>query len=179
MYSRLVLPLICAAAVVFACGLPTHSASRPAFGALDGGVARARAGRTPAKAHRKKGDTVSVDAAFDVASDQRGVRLALSVMNVSKKKVEIDFPDGRTREFVVLDASGREVWRWSTGRLFTQTVQNRFLAAGDTAVYEERWAAARPGEYTAVAVLRSRNFPVERRMTFTVGPTTVASAATR
>lgn len=107
-----------------------------------------------------------------------GVQFALNVVNQSTKRLEIDFPDGRTRDFAVLDATGREVWRWSRGRLFTQTVQNKFLASGDTATYQSTWEHAAPGAYTAVAILRSRNFPVERRVAFTLrAPSAVTVAA--
>jgi hypothetical protein len=181
MYSRLTVPLVCAAVIVFACGLPNRSMSRTPLSlrAAEPVAVATLAASAPLASHRRRADTVGVDAGFDVTADERGVRLALKVVNLTPRKLEIDFPDGRTRDFVVLDGVGREVWRWSQGRLFTQTVQNKFLAAHDTAVYQERWAAPRPGQYTAVAILRSRNFPVERRVAFTVGPTTVAAAPTR
>lgn len=183
MYSRLVVPLICAAAVVFACGPRSHSTTAPASPA--GGslhVASLAGDRPAAKAAkparpRRRGDTTAVDASFDIGIGDDGVRLELLVVNQTKKKLEIDFPDGRTRDFVVFDASGREVWRWSRGRLFTQTVQNKFLGAGDTATYEGRWQHAAPGHYTAVALLRSRNYPVEKRVAFDVHPTSVSVAA--
>jgi len=186
MYSRLTVPLVCAAVVVFACGLPGLSGSRAPLGlrAAEPVSVAARLASAPLASHRRRADTVGVDAGFEVMPADGGVQLALRVVNLSKRKLEIDFPDGRTRDFVVLDAAGREVWRWSAGRLFTQTVQNKFLAAHDTAVYQERWKAPTPGQYTAVGILRSRNFPVQRRVAFTVAPapavpTTVAAVQTR
>ena len=175
MHSRLVVPLVCAAAIVFACGPRPRgtTASKPvsATGRLDGTHTAAM------KRRLRKGDTTRVDAALAIAPDADGVLLALSVVNLDSRQLEIDFPNGQTRDFVVLDATGREVWRWSRGRLFTQTVQNKFLSVGDTAVYEERWTAPAPGQYTAVATLRSRNFPIERRAAFQVRPSTIAAVA--
>lgn len=181
MYSRFIAPLVLAAAIVFACGLPSRPLSRtPLALRADAPVAdSAPTASSPLVSHRRRADTVGVDAGFDVVAGEADVKLALRVVNLSPRKLEIDFPDGRTRDFAVIDSRGREVWRWSAGRLFTQTVQNKFLAAHDTAVYRERWVKPAPGQYTAVATLRSRNFPVERRVTFTVGPTAVATAPTR
>jgi Intracellular proteinase inhibitor len=186
MYSRLVVPLLCAAAIVFACGPHPRSTVTPTppgarllgVAGLDGRPALAPPPAVPTR-HRRGRDTTSVDASLGVARTDDGVRLALQVVNQSPRRLEIDFPNGQTRDFVIYDAAGREVWRWSRGRLFTQAVQNKFLAAGDTVVYEERWDSASPGEYTAVATLRSRNFPVERRVTFQVHPASanVASVA--
>lgn len=182
MYSRLIVPLVCAAAIVFACGLPSRSLTRAPLSlrAVDAAAEPAPpTASSPLLTHRRRADTLGVDAGLDVVAGEKGVQLALRVVNLSKRGLEIDFPNGQTRDFMVIDAHGREVWRWSEGRLFTQAVQNKFLAGHDTAVYQERWSKPAPGAYTAVAVLRSRNFPVERRVAFTVGPTTVAAAPTR
>ncbi len=96
------------------------------------------------------------------------VRFAFHVANDGAKKLELLFADGRTHDVVVLDSIGREVWRWSDGRLFTQAVQSKVLRASDRLAFEEAWDDARPGTYTAVATLASSNFPVEQRVAFTV-----------
>jgi len=107
--------------------------------------------------------TPSLD--IDVTDD---VRFAFHVANDGAKKLELLFADGRTHDVVVLDSIGREVWRWSEGRLFTQSVQSKVLRASDRMAFEEAWNDARPGTYTAVATLASSNFPVEQRVAFTV-----------
>ena len=98
------------------------------------------------------------------------VRLALAVRNASDRRLELDFPDGQTHDFAVRDAAGRLLWRWSAGRLFTQTMQNRLLEARDSVVYavvlDEAWAARAPGEYVVVAELRSENHPVRATTRF-------------
>jgi hypothetical protein len=94
------------------------------------------------------------------------VRFAIEVANNSRKRVELNFPDGRTHDFVVLNEAGREVWRWSTGRMFTQAMRNRVLDVHDAVVYDERWAPPAPGHYTLVASLRSENYPVQQRVDF-------------
>ncbi len=97
------------------------------------------------------------------------VTLALHVTNTIGKRLELSFHSGQTHDFVVLDAAGREVWRWSADRMFTQALQNTLLDPRETISYEERWdPAGRTGQFTAVAVLTSNNYPVEERVQFTL-----------
>jgi hypothetical protein len=97
-----------------------------------------------------------------------GVRFDFRVTNAGGGKVEMRFPSGQTHDVVVLDTTGREVWRWSSGRLFTQVLQNRILRAADTLAFDERWNHAPRGQYVAVARLASANYPVEERAAFVV-----------
>jgi hypothetical protein len=146
MLTRIILPLLSAAVLVFACGPRSTSPvanARPTRGAGKGVISH-----------------VMVDTA-------RGtVRFAIEVANDSRKRVELTFPDGRTHDFVVLDAAGRQVWRWSEGRMFTQTMQNRLVEAHDAVVYDERWSPPSPGRYTLVAQLLSENYPLQQRVDF-------------
>lgn len=119
-----------------------------------------------AATRRPAADTV--DAALAVAADAGAAHFSLAVFNTADRRVEVNFPDGRTRDFAVYDAAGREVWRWSRGRLFTQVMQNKPLAAHDSAVYDEVWKAPAPGRYTVVAELRSENHPLRRAVAFVV-----------
>jgi len=146
MLARIIVPLLAAAGLVFACG-PRPSSS----------VSSARA-----TVWSDQGVTSHV--MVDTASGD--VRFAIEVLNDTRKRVELTFPDGRTHDFIVLDATGREVWRWSAGRLFTQAMRNRLLDSHDTAVFDERWSPPAPGQYTLVAHLRSANYPVEQRVEF-------------
>lgn len=146
MLSRITVPLLAAAGLVFACGPRTPSplaSARPKAGADQGVISH-----------------VMVDTANGT------VRFAIEVANESPKRVELTFPDGRTHDFAVLDSTGREVWRWSEGRLFTQGMQNRLLDARDRTVYDERWRAPGSGRYTLVAQLHSENYPVRQQVEF-------------
>lgn len=108
-----------------------------------------------------------VESALDVSTDD-GVRFAFHVTNAGGGKVEMNFPSGQTHDVVVIDAAGREVWRWSQGRMFTQLVQNKILRNADTLSFDEMWKDAPRGQYTAVARLASANFPIEQRTSFIV-----------
>lgn len=113
----------------------------------------------------KKG--VAVASSLDVRVDE-DVHFALRVHNEGDRKVEVNFPSGMTHDIAVLDARGRQVWRWSEGRLFTAAYQNKVLRTDDTLSFAESWHAPAPGTYTAVARLVSQNYPQEQRVTFAV-----------
>lgn len=146
--------LVCVAVLAFACG------PRPR-----GEASNERAPHTTRSAPANADTPLAPSLAIQV---EKGVRFQFEIANASAKKLELIFADGRTHDVVVLDSIGREVWRSSEGRLFTQAVQNKVLRASDSLRYRERWDAPRPGSYTAVATLASTNFPVEHRVAFTV-----------
>ena len=175
MSSRLVPLLLAAAGVVFACGTLPRPTLRLPGNTPPAEVDIAHAEATARRAQR--GDSASLDASLVVRQSPDGIRFALAIANGSKHRLEVSFPDGQTRDFVVLDGRGREVWRWSEGRMFTQAMQSKLLTAGDTVTFAERWPGAEPGEYTVVATLRSDNFPVTRRAAFVVSPTLAGAAA--
>jgi hypothetical protein len=96
-----------------------------------------------------------------------GVRFTLYVTNLHDRALELRFPSGQTHDFRVEDAAGREVWRWSAGRLFTQALQNTLLESRETIAYAEHWdAAGLTGRFTAIASLPSSNHPVQERIEF-------------
>ena len=158
MYTRFIAPLCCAAAVAFACAPRVHSS--------------ANASPVPTPHFTGDADGPVVTSTLDVRVDDGddgvdGVELALRVTNAGRKRTEINFPNGQMYDFRVVDSAGREVWRWSEGRLFTQSLQNRLLDAGETLSFEERWDAAEShGRFTAVATLNSDNHPIETRANF-------------
>ena len=173
MDRRIVFPLLAAVGAVFACGpLPHFGSGMPVHATRFGRTAAAR--RAQLHHARWTPGAPEVDGALavvpGVAAPNTGaeVRFALAVVNTSDKRLEVDFPDGRTRDFAVYDSAGRELWRASRGRLYTQLVQNTLLAAGDSVVYEAAWRAPAPGRYAVVAELRSSNHPVLRRDEFVV-----------
>ena len=147
MNTRLLIPMLCIGAVAFACGPRPHAASEAPPVAT---VANSSKSSAPLASSL----TVSVDG---------GVELAFHVTNTTQKSMELQFASGQTHDFSVLDAGGREVWRWSSDRMFTQALQTRMLGAGETLTFRERWESAPKGTYTVVAALSSSNHPVETR----------------
>lgn len=178
MNTRLILSLFCAGALAFACGPRSHTSSSPV--ALASAIASheisspATAPVARTIAHRRRDDVpkaqVKLSSKLDVAVGAREVHLALVVTNVGNKHAELDFPSGQSYDFVVVDSTGREVWRWAEGRMFTQSVQNHQLGAHDAMRVSETWSPAKmkakAGRYTAIATLNSTNYPVEERVDF-------------
>jgi hypothetical protein len=153
MKGRITFGLICAAVLAFACA-PRSSNGDPA-GAVHASRARSSS-NGPALV-----STLAVVVKNGVAMDFR-------VVNSGSKRLEVNFPNGQTHEVIVVDSLGREVWRWSSGRMFTQSLQNRVLHASDTLDYDAIWRNAPAGKYTAIATLASENFPMEQRTDFVV-----------
>ncbi|HEY9228188.1 MAG TPA: BsuPI-related putative proteinase inhibitor [Gemmatimonadaceae bacterium] len=166
MNTRYLISLLCAGALAFACG--PRSRTEP------GTVATANATSTtthptaaPKHAVTAKGPKLDSRLKVDVAQGE--VRFAFDVANVGKKHMELSFPSGKSYDFVVVDSTGREVWHWSSGRMFTQGVQNKQLGTGDSLKVAESWEKLpSSGVYTAIATLNSTNYPVEQRVDFVV-----------
>lgn len=97
------------------------------------------------------------------------VTFTLHLTNTGSRLIEVSFPSGQTHDVAVLDPEGREVWRWSEGRMFTQSLQTRQIPAGATVDYGADMPRGElHGTYTAVVTLRSNTHPTEQRETFTL-----------
>ena len=95
MQSRLILTLLTAGGIAFACG-PRQSESEAAS--------------APAVPTRLPANAPALATTLELSVGE-GVDLRLHVTNTSGKKIEMTFPTGLTHDFYILDASGREVWR--------------------------------------------------------------------
>lgn len=56
--------------------------------------------------------------------------LKLTVRNEGTEAYTVAHPTGQNYDFALLDAKGREIWRWSDGMAFTQAQQTYTLAPG-------------------------------------------------
>jgi hypothetical protein len=157
MNNRVIPALLCAAVLAFACGPHPRGDAQTAVAA---------------PAAKPRGRNVASAAVITSALDVRtggGVTFSLQVTNSGSKLAEVNFPSGLTHDFQVVDAAGREVWRWSRDRMFTQSLRNQQIPAGETVRYEE---AMPPmdlhGGYTVVATLASTTHPITQRVSFTL-----------
>ena len=165
MNTRYAVPLLCAAAIAFACG------PRPR-GTADAALATASPTAPAPSVRAEKPDTVHpLKSSLEVTRRGGVAHFALTLANRGKKSIEVAHPNGQTHDFVVMDAAGRELWRWSEDRMFTQAMQTRVLGKGEQATYEESWtpsAAQRGQTLTLVAMLNSTSHTVEERAEFVV-----------
>ena len=105
---------------------------------------------------------------FDVKI-RDGIEFDFRVTNNTDRKLELLFPTGQTHELVVVDSLGREVWRWSEGRMFTQSIQNKLLESSAVLGFTAAWRGeVQPGRYVAIGSLLSENKPIEERVEFEV-----------
>ena len=165
----ILIPLLCLGAVAFACGPRAHTEASLVTVNVAKSPLPDLEPREPqkAKSRRKETSTTRVAPSFTVQVESKTLRFGLDVSNVSKKSVELSFPDGQTHDFAVLDSAGREVYRWGATRMFTQSYQNRTIEAGETLRIAEQASPSLPhGSYVAVATLRSTNFPMQERIAF-------------
>ena len=151
MNTRIAIALLCVGALAFACGTRSHSSEPSA---------------TRAEQLREADGPIASSLRVTV---EEAVSFSLHVTNNTAKRLELRFPSGQTHDFVVLDSIGREVWKWSDGRMFTQALQTRNVNRGETISYSDRWdPSGTRGTFTAVATLRSSTHPVESRVEFEV-----------
>jgi hypothetical protein len=122
------------------------------------------------KAERPADVTPRIESALAIRVNaaRQDVQFDFSVTNAGGARIEMNFPSGQTHDLVVLDTLGREVWRWSNGRMFTQVLQNKVLRTDDSLSFGEQWSDAPRGKYVAVARLASGNYPIEQRTPFVV-----------
>jgi hypothetical protein len=162
MASRPVIWLLVAGAIALACG--PHARRNDAKASTTDG----RADTTPKKTAKSIPEAQALAASAKVAVHD-GVSFTLHVTNLADHALELNFPSGKTHDFVVVDSAGRVVWRWSDGQMFTQALQNKLLDPNETLTYEEKWnASGLRGRFTARALLESSNHPVEERIDFTL-----------
>lgn len=165
MNTRVLVPFLCAGAIAFAC------APRPA--ASDAATPPAPATATmPAAGRPKPGAAPVLVSSLDVSVGAEQLRFTMHVTNNSDERVELTFPSGQTHDFTVLDESGREVWRWSADRMFTQALQTRVLEPHGTATFtadaEGAWTTTGGAKkFVVVGRLSSAAHPLETRVEFT------------
>jgi intracellular proteinase inhibitor BsuPI len=69
-----------------------------------------------------------------------GFQIVMVVINVSDKILPFRFGSGQTYDFLIHDAvSGKEVWKWSSGNLFTQVVRSDSIRAQGKWQFEVTW----------------------------------------
>ena len=154
MDNRLILPLLCAASAVAFAAAPFSHDEKP--------IATAR--------HHVAENAAPIVTTFDITrpkNDADKLRFTLSVKNNTTKMLELRFPDGQTHDFVVKDFAGKVIWRWSEGRMFTSAMRSETLKGKGETAFEESWnTEGQHGSFTAVAILKSNNFPVETSVQF-------------
>jgi hypothetical protein len=98
------------------------------------------------------------------------VQLVLHATNPTSRPLTLEFSTAQRYDFVVSDANGREVWRWSADQMFAQALGREVLAPGATRQYREVWVGARPGRYIARGQVPASGRRLETQLEFEVSP---------
>jgi intracellular proteinase inhibitor BsuPI len=107
-------------------------------------------------------------ASLQIRPSADSVVFTFAVTNSTAQPLALEFRSGQSYDFGVSDG-GREVWRWSADRTFTQALRTETLGPGETRTWRESWrpaASLRGRDLTATARLVSTSHPVERTQTF-------------
>ncbi|HEX2095539.1 MAG TPA: BsuPI-related putative proteinase inhibitor [Longimicrobiaceae bacterium] len=104
---------------------------------------------------------------LQVETSADSIRFVLQVTNTGPTPVTLDFTSGQSFDFVV-QQGGREVWRWSADRMFTQALRTETLRPGDTRSFDAAWVppAGTRGEFVARGFLTARQYRAEQRAQF-------------
>lgn len=113
------------------------------------------------------------------------VRISLIVENRTGEVLTLQFPTGQ-RYDIWAESTGREVWRWSKGKAFTQAFTSLTLQPGERRVFEETWSQVNndgkqvpPGAYnifTQLTTVPPRPTPVRTQLTIGSGEPVVKPA---
>jgi hypothetical protein len=104
------------------------------------------------------------------------MRTSLAVKNTGAVSVTLEFPSAQQFDFVIRDAKGAEVKRWSEDRMFAQLRQEMTLKPGEQRTFGETVSlggVGRPlpvGGYTLEGILTTRP-PRTATASFRIVPT--------
>ncbi len=78
------------------------------------------------------------EVSFGVAVDRAAKAVRLTLRNKTGVPLELNFGSGQTFDVVVRDEEGKDVWRWSDGRGFTQALRSETVSG------ERLWVVTLP-----------------------------------
>lgn len=106
-------------------------------------------------------------ASLEVNVSDDGVRLVLHATNTTTRPMELTFPTSQRYDFVVANASGEELWRWSDGMAFLQALSSATLAPGESWDMEAVWdPGAAAGPLVATGWLTARSHALRQSAAF-------------
>ena len=95
------------------------------------------------------------------------VRLTIRLVNNGGTSTRLTFASSQKYDFWIT-AGGTEVWRWSSGRMFTQDVNHQDIGGQTGAVFSESWIAGRTGDLVAHALFKDPAYGGEMKGDLTV-----------
>ena len=84
------------------------------------------------------------------------VTLTFTLKNPSSDAIKVTFPSGQRYDFIATDSTtGRDVWRWSADKSFTQALSEQTVPANGTLVFIAQWKPAAKSRYLLHGLLVS------------------------
>lgn len=92
------------------------------------------------------------------------VPIRISVTNTGAKAVKLTFPTAQKQDFTAIDVKNTEVWRWSAGQMFAQSVTEMIVEPGATYNYFGKIEAGKlkPGTYRIAGWLLAQELLEEK-----------------
>jgi|GEM_PF-3738726 len=96
---------------------------------------------------------------------------SFALVNISGKDQEVRFNSGQKYDIVITNNSGREVYRWSEGRFFTEAIEYVTVKKGGSLEFTESWdfknkngEIVEPGQYNVKVEIKAQ--PKEEGQSF-------------
>ena len=96
------------------------------------------------------------------------VTFTLSMTNTLAVAATLQFSSGQQLDFQVFRADGAPVWTWSADKGFTQALDSRTLAAGETVTWSATWTPSMKGQLNVVGRLASSSHAARSAARFVV-----------
>ncbi len=95
--------------------------------------------------------------------------MTLRLTNRTDQEIPLPFLTAQRYDVVVLDAHGKEVWRWSADRMFAQVLGEERLKPGGALTYRARIPGIlAPGRYTVRGVVPAAGASISTSVQITV-----------
>lgn len=94
--------------------------------------------------------------------------LALRVYNPLDRGARLSFATGQKYDYIIKNAEGEEIWQWSSGKAFIQSLQQMYIQPHTEITFSEVWQyidragnPVKPGTYLARGILTTTPDPVK------------------
>ena len=87
----------------------------------------------------------------------QAVRLTIRLVNNAGTPAKLTFPSSQKYDFWIT-SGGREIWRWSSGRMFAQEVARQEIGGQTGIVFSESWSPEQAGTLAAHAEFLAQTY---------------------
>lgn len=99
----------------------------------------------------------SLETSVDIQAASDSADFFITVKNKGDEDVTLTFNSGQKFEIVVLDENNHQVYRYSSGKMFTMALQDIVIKSGEEKTWKDNWRylnqegqRVKPGDYKAI-----------------------------